>query len=137
VAVATAENDAVVNGGLALIGDGDVDVAGSGGESVKFLSNSSGGLDIVDMQGKQAQFIDLVSVGSTGGITSSYSSADAANTSGTLVVSSGSQLVAAIEFVGTYSASDFHIISGTSGTVAITDPTVFNGSAVDTFPSFR
>ena len=29
---------AVVNGGLALVGDGIVDIAGSSGESVKFLS---------------------------------------------------------------------------------------------------
>jgi hypothetical protein len=33
-------------------------------------------------------------------------------------------LVAAIKMVGTYSAGDFHIISGNGGTVAITDPTV-------------
>jgi hypothetical protein len=41
--------------------------------------------------------------------------------------------------VGAYSAGDFSIISGTSGTVAIVDPTVANGGSVEpgagaTFP---
>ena len=85
---------AVVNGGVARVGDGVVDIAGSSGESVKFLSNGSGGLEIADTQGhtsafsgrvsgfggsghsNQAQFIDLISVTSApGAITSSYVSA--------------------------------------------------------------
>jgi hypothetical protein len=77
------------------------------------------------------QFIDLVSVTSAAGITSSYVSGNAGNTSGTLFVSSGGHLVAAIKFVGSYSAGDFHISSGISGTVAITDPTVPNGGSAD------
>ena len=97
---------AVVNGGVAEIGDGIVEIAGSSGESVRFLSTGSGGLEIADTQGhtsafagmvsgfggsahsNQAQFIDLVSVTSAGLITSHYASA-AGNTSGTLTVSSG------------------------------------------------
>ena len=73
---------AVVNGGVALIGDGIVEFAGSSGESVRFLSNGSGGLKIADTVGhtsafsgrvsgfggsghsKPEQFIDLVSVAS-------------------------------------------------------------------------
>ena len=39
---------AVVNGGVALIGNGVVDIAGSSGESVRFLSNGNGGLKIAD-----------------------------------------------------------------------------------------
>jgi hypothetical protein len=77
-----------------------------------------------------AQFIDLISVTSAAGITSSYVSA-ASHTSGTLFVSSGGHLVAAIKFVGSYSAGDFHITSGISGTVAITDPAVPNGGIAD------
>jgi hypothetical protein len=50
-----------------------------------------------------------------------------ANTSGTLFVSSGGHLVAAIKFVGAYSAGNFHITSGIGGTVKIIDPTVPNG----------
>jgi hypothetical protein len=42
---------AVVNGGVALIGDGIVDIAGSGSESVRFLSNGNGGLEIADAPG--------------------------------------------------------------------------------------
>jgi hypothetical protein len=64
-----------------------------------------------------------------GQITSSYVSA-AGNTSGTLFVSSGGHLVAAIKMVGAYSAGDFHITSGIGDTVAITDPTVPNGAAL-------
>ena len=138
---------AVVNGGVAEIGDGIVEIAGSSGESVRFLSTGSGGLEIADTQGhtsafagmvsgfggsahsNQAQFIDLVSVTSAGLITSHYTSA-AGNTSGTLTVSSGGTLVASIKFVGAYSAGDFHITSGNGGTVAITDPTVPNGGSV-------
>ena len=81
---------AVVNGGVALIGDGIVEFAGSSGESVRFLSNGSGGLKIADTVGhtsafsgrvsgfggsghsKPVQFIDLVSVTSAGVISLSY-----------------------------------------------------------------
>ena len=148
---------AVVNGGVAQIGNGIVDIAGSSGESVKFLSNGSGGLKIADTVGhtsafsgkvsgfggsghsNHTQFIDLVSVTSAGVITSSYLSANAANTSGTLFISSGGTMVAAIKMVGGYSVGDFHITSGAGGTVAITDPAVPNGGSVQpraasTFP---
>jgi hypothetical protein len=123
-------NGAVVNGGIALIGNGVVDIAGSSGESVRFLSDGSGGLQIADAAGHASafsgrvsgfggsghsnhlQFIDLVSVTSAGAITSSYVSANAANTSGTLFISSGGTLVAAIKMVGHYSAGNFHITAG-------------------------
>ena len=75
-----------------------------------------------------AQFIDLVSVISAPGtISTSYLSANAANTSGTLFVSSGGFQVAAITMIGHYSAGNFVITAGAGGTVAITDPTVPNG----------
>jgi hypothetical protein len=132
-------------------------IAGSSGESVKFLSNGIGGLKIADTVGhtsafsgrvsgfggsghlNHAQFIDLVSVASAGVITSSYVSANAANTSGTLFISSGGTMVAAIKMVGSYSVGDFHITSGAGGTVEIIDPAVPNGgsvqpSAASTFP---
>jgi trimeric autotransporter adhesin len=145
---------AVVNGGLALIGNGIVKIAGSSGENVQFLSMGSGGLKIADTQshtsafsGKvfgfggsghsnQKQFIDLISVTSAPGvITSSYVSANLSNTSGTLFVSSGGQLVAAIKMVGSYSAGNFHITSGSGGTVEITDPAVPNGGSVTPAPA--
>jgi hypothetical protein len=146
----------VVNGGVALIGDGIVEIAGSSGENVAFLSGGSGGLEITDTLGHTSafsgrvsgfggsnhsnslQFIDLIAVSSGGQITSRYVSASG-NTSGTLLVSSGGTLVAAIKMVGSYPAGDFHITSGNGGVVEITDPTVPNGgsvtsSATDTFP---
>jgi hypothetical protein len=58
-------------------------------------------------------------------------SANAANTSGTLFISSGGVEVAAITMVGHYSSGNFHITAGISGTVEITDPTVPNGGGVD------
>ena len=60
-------------------------------------------------------------------ITSSYVSAGG---SGTLTVSSGGQVVADIEFAGSYSAGNFHISSGIGGTVKITDPGVVDGGSV-------
>jgi hypothetical protein len=53
-------------------------------------------------------------------ITSSYIPANA--TSGTLFVSSGGTLVAAIKMAGSYSAGDFRITAGPFNTVLITDP---------------
>ena len=108
----------------------------------RFLSNGSGGLEIADTANNASaftgtvsgfggtghanhkQFIDLVSVISAGLITSSYVSANAANTSGTLFVSSGGVEVAAITMVGHYSAGNFHITAGSGGTVEIVDPAV-------------
>jgi hypothetical protein len=40
-------------------------------------------------------------------------------------------LVASIEFVGNYSAGNFHITSGRGGIVEITDPTIPNGGSID------
>jgi hypothetical protein len=144
---------AVVNGGLALIGNGIVEIAGPSGENVQFLSTGSGGLKIADTAGHTSafsgrvsgfggsghlnpkQFIDLVSVMSAGVITSSYVSANGANTSGTLFISSGGTMVAAIKMVGSYSVGDFHVTSGAGGTVAITDPMVPNGGSVAPGPA--
>ena len=143
----------VVNGGVVQVGDGIVEIAGSSAENVKFLSAGTGRLEIADTQAHTSafsgrisgfgglahsnslQFIDLVSVTSAAGITSSYVSANAANTSGTLFVSSGGHLVAAIKFAGSYSAGDFHITSGAGGTVEIVDPTVPNGGSVEPGPA--
>ena len=144
---------AVVNGGVALIGDGIVEIAGSSGESVKFLSNGSGGLKIADTVGPhqrlQRQGVRVRRFGALEPRRSSSTSCrsrplrrdhlelrlrQAGNTSGTLFVSSGGTMVAAIKMVGSYSAGDFHITSGAGGTVAITDPTVPNGGSVEPGP---
>jgi PBP superfamily domain len=143
---------AVVNGGVAPIGDAVVNIFGSSGKSIKFLSNSSGGLEIADRHGNasafsdrmsgfggsghsyQAQFIDLASVTSAGAITSSHVSGNAGNTSGTLFVSSGGALVAAVKMAGSYSASDFHITAAPFDTVPIADPPVANSGSVDPSP---
>jgi hypothetical protein len=74
----------VVNGGIAEVGDGIVEIAGSGSESIRFLSTGTGGLEIADTQAhtsafsgrisgfgglvhtNSSHFIDLISVTSAG-----------------------------------------------------------------------
>ena len=140
---------AVVSGGGAEVGDGIVAILGSSSENVSFLSTGNGGLAIADTSGhatafkgrvsgfggiahaNHIQFIDLVSVTSAPNtISTSYLSANAANTSGTLFVSSGGVQVAAITMVGHYSAGNFVLTAGSGGTVEITDPAVPNGGSV-------
>jgi hypothetical protein len=58
---------AVVNGGVALIGDGIVEFAGSSGESVRFLSNGSGGLKIADTVGHTSAAAGCPATASTTG----------------------------------------------------------------------
>ena len=139
-------NGAVVNGGVAEVGNGIVDIQGASSENVTFQAGGSGGLDLADdaadptaYTGKvfgfgvsggishadHTQYIDLTSVSfAAGQISASYTSANASNTSGTLIVSSGSAVVADITLVGAYVTSNFHISSGAGGTVEITDPSV-------------
>ena len=144
---------AVVNGGVALINNGIVKIAGSSGESVKFLPLGDGGLAIADKadqtsafsgrvsgfgggdHSNNVQFINLPSVTFNPNVSWSYVSANSSNTSGTLFVSSGG-LVAAINFVGAYSSGNFefgdgaHASGAISGTVTIRDPVVPNGGTV-------
>ena len=113
-------------------------------------STGSGGLEIADTNANSSaftgaifgfggvnhpnhkQFIDLVSVTSAAH-TISFSYTSAAG-SGTLTVSSGGAVVASVDLVGAYTSSSFHIVSGISGTVAITDPAVVNGGTVEPAP---
>jgi len=138
----------VVSGGLVEIGNGTIDVRSGGTASVFFTPTGSGGLIIADTSGSTAaytgtvsgfggmnhanvtQFIELANVSSGASLVSSYLSTGP--NSGTLLVSSGGQLVASIQFVGSYSAGNFHI-TGSSGTIKITDPGgVINGGTVST-----
>jgi hypothetical protein len=139
--------------GAVTIGNGLVHVLSGGSASVAFVATGSGGLAIDDTNVNSStfggrvsgfgganhtnhkQFIDLVSVTSAPNtISLSYVPA-AANTSGTLFVSSGGVTVAAITMVGHYSAGNFHITAGSGGTVEIVDPAVPNGGSVQTFPA--
>jgi autotransporter passenger strand-loop-strand repeat protein len=145
---------AVVDGGIVEVGSGTVDIHSGGTANVVFLANASGGVLVIEdsqnnssaftgtvsgfggvNHANHAQFIDLVSVTYAAGlITSSYVPANAANTSGTLFVSSGGVPVAAITMIGHYSAGNF-VISGSGGIVVITDPTVPNGGSVAPGPT--
>lgn len=53
----------------------------------------------------------------------------------TLTVSSGGTEVAEIHLIGNYSSGNFHITSGISGSVKITDPAVVNGGSVVSAPA--
>src|SRR6185437_2516304 len=124
------------------------DVLSGGSANVTFLATGSGGLEIADdstnsasFSGKVSgfgganhsnhkQFIDLVSVASAANtISLSYVSAPS-HTSGTLFVSSGGAVVAAINMVGAYSSANFSALADSNGKVKIVDPTVPNGGSV-------
>jgi hypothetical protein len=140
---------AVVSGGLVEIGNGTIGVRSGGTANVFFAPTGSGGLIVADMSGSpaayngtvsgfggvnhgnHAQFIELANVSFGASLASSYISTGP--NSGTLLVSSGGQVVASIQFLGSYSAGNFHITAGTSGTVKIADPGgVTNGGTVST-----
>ncbi len=126
---------AVVNGGVAEVGNGLVDILGSSGENVTFLAGGTGGLDlgglgsaytgVVSGFGQNThQFIDFTEIGSAGA-TLGYTSTS--SDSGVLTVSSGGSAVASIYLVGHYTSASFHISSGTGGSLEIIDPPVVGG----------
>jgi hypothetical protein len=126
---------AVISGGLAVVGDGIVEIQGASNERVSFLSGGSGGLvldDPRDYSGKvsgfggsghsnHTQFIDLASVISDASVSASFSNS-------MLTVTSGATVVAEIAFAGSYVSSNFHLGVDSGGHVEITDPPVANGS---------
>jgi hypothetical protein len=139
----------VVSGGAVEIGNGLVNVLSGGTADVFFTPTGSGELRIADAAGSaniytgavsgfgggshsnQQQFIDLFNVHfASGAITLSYTSSGVSNDSGTLFVSSGGQEVAEINFVGSYTLTNFQAGSGPGGTLKITDPQVVNGGVV-------
>jgi hypothetical protein len=133
-------NGAVVNGGVAEVGNGIVDIKGASSEKVTFQAGGSGGLQLDDPLGYTGkvigfgvsggishadhnQYIDLTSVTYSAGEIATYS-ANSSNTGGVLTVSSGGQAVAKINLVGAYVTSNFHVRSGIGNTLEITDPSI-------------
>ena len=130
----------VTGGGIAKIANGAVDIEGPGdNQNVIFLAGGTGTLEIADTLGNAStfaghvsgfgqnvhQFIDLTGVAFTSGaVSASYSSSTAS--SGVLTVTSGgsANVVAAIDLMGHYVTSNFHIIAGPGGTVEIFDPQI-------------
>ena len=80
------------------------------------------------------QFIDLVSVGFAPNTISFGYVSSSTHTSGTLFVSSGGAVVAAITMVGAYTSANFSAKDDGQGHVEIVDPAVPNGGNVQTFP---
>ena len=138
----------VVHGGVARVGNGNVEMAGSSSENVTFLAKGSGGL-VLDGLGStytgkvvgfgfgtsahsdHSQFIAFRGIGA--GATVSYLSANASNTSGTLTVSSGGTS-ATVTLFGTYTLANFKS-STVNGHVVITDPGVIKGGSVELGPA--
>ena len=128
----------VTGGGIAKVGNGILNISASGvAEDVVFVAGGTGRLELADNSGDTSafaghvsgfgqnvhQFIDLTEVVFTSGaVSASYSSSTAS--SGVLTVTSGgsANVVAVIDFVGHYVTSNFHVISGAGGNVAIFDP---------------
>jgi len=126
---------ALVSGGAVKIGNGVVEVAFSGSENVAFAANGSGGL-ILDGFGNAykgrvsgfgfgasahsdpSEFIVFNAFGSSATIR--YVSANAANTSGTLIVSSGGATVS-VTLIGNYTSGNFIPLTS-GGHFAVTDP---------------
>jgi hypothetical protein len=130
----------VTGGGIAKIANGILNIEGSGdNQNVVFQSAGTGTLEISDAPGTTSafggtvsgfgqnvhQFINLTSVHFVSGVVSARYSSSTAN-SGVLTVTSGgsANVVAVIDLSGHYVTSNFHITSGSSGTVEIFDPPV-------------
>ena len=130
----------VTGGGIAKIANGILNIEGSGdNQNVVFQSAGTGTLEISDAPGNTSafggtvsgfgqnvhQFINLTSVHFVSGVVSARYSSSTAN-SGVLTVTSGgsANVVAVIDLSGHYVTSNFHITSGSSGTVEIFDPPV-------------
>ena len=135
--------EGVVSGGVAGVGNGVVEIAGSSRENVTFQSGGSGGLQLdgtgsaytgkVTSFGQGGlnpnQFLDFASVTSTTGVGQfTYTPANASDTSGTLTVTDGTHSASAT-LVGHYVQADFHA-ENIGGTLAITDPTLIYTGAV-------
>jgi fibronectin-binding autotransporter adhesin len=126
---------AVINGGLVEVGNGIIETQGASGANVTFQAGGSGGLQLDGLgsayTGKVTsfgqggsdphQFIDFHGV-NFAGESFTYTSANAANTSGTLTVSDGTHS-ASVALIGHYTQADFNA-ENVGGTLAITDPTV-------------
>lgn len=135
----------VVKGGLVAINNGDVELeSGGSATGVFFTSTGAGGLilegtgsgtysglRISGFGGNDAQSIDFTTVSSSGAISVLYVSAPS-HTSGTLEIMSGVRIAAEVTLVGKYVTSNFRVISGIGGSVAITDPaaTIATGATV-------
>jgi hypothetical protein len=121
-----------VSGRPVEIRDGVVEIQSGGSENVVFQPGGTGGLQLDGLgsayTGKvykfgrdDSQFIDFANVGA--GASVSYTPGNAANTSGTLMVTSGG-VSATVTLVGHYTLANFTSSTDGSGHVMITDPPV-------------
>jgi hypothetical protein len=134
----------VVNGGVAEVGNGTVDIAGASSENVSFLSNGGGGLLLnsattytgkvsnfavgTSAHGDHNEYIDLTAVTYTPAVNETYSGS---TSSGVLTVTSGVTTVATISMTGSYFTSNFILSAGAGGGTIITDPSGGRVHSVD------
>ena len=125
----------VLNGGLAEVGSGIVDITNLSSEAVLFQSGGTGGLLLADAIGytgkvsgfgtNTTQFIDLTNVIYDPGVSCIYKpNSTYPAQKGVLTISSGGQIVAKIHMVGDYTTANFTLSADSSGHVEITDPPV-------------
>ena len=156
--VDVASGAAIVGSGSVMIGDGAVAVNSGGSATVTFVNGGTGGLILADTGGNpgasdvivsgfgglggqdSAQFIDLTNVAHAGTITTSFDDTGG-TTSGILVVSSGSTVVADITLIGNYTHAVFVTSAlpsfdfGNPGSVEIMDPAGGANAATGTLAS--
>ena len=128
------------NLGTVQIGDGTVDIAKGGTESIVFQSGGAGGLTLgnaLAFTGKisgfeTTQFIALSSVSYGAGISDTYvpNATDPA-AGGVLKVMDNGNVVAKIHFIGNHATADFVLQADSSGHVKITDPSVSHDATVN------
>jgi hypothetical protein len=125
----------VLNGGLAEVGNGIVDIINLSREAVVFQSGGTGGLLLADALGytgrvsgfgtNTTQFIDLTNVIYDPGVSCIYTPNSINPTQrGVLTVTSSGQIVAKIHMIGDYTTTNFTLSADSSGDVKITDPPV-------------
>ena len=126
-----------VNGGVAEVGNGVVDIQATSNENVSFQSGGSGELELAVASAytgavsesrfgsNHNQFIDLTAVKSSTTVHLAYTpNSSHPTSSGVLTVTSGGHAVASINMVGHYVTTNFHLGAGPGGDVRISDPPV-------------
>jgi hypothetical protein len=136
---------AVVNGGVAEVGDGIVEIDGSSSENVTFYTGGTGGLELADNatsnslyggtvsgfggvnNANTAQYIELTSYSFDSSVESATFDDTNGTSGGVLEVFSASTEVAAINLAGNYTHASF-VITDEGGDLGITDPSTLGYS---------
>jgi len=141
------ESGTVVNGGVAAIFDGIVDIEGSSNENVTFVNAGTGGLELgADTSaslsayggtvtgfggvnnGNTAQYIDFTNVTYSSGVESASFDDTDGTAGGVLEVFSSGVEIAAVNLSGNYTNASFTVSEGSGDTLEVTDPSTLGYS---------